>query len=144
MLMANSWTAYKDGKSIFKDTEFAPVFKNRNTHSDVWATDDAHKQEIGSIFDCAGLEFDYVGIFMLQDLKSCPEGIKCEPCNNLSYREAVYPSGDYDYYFDLSVEQAEKFIKNVYYIMLTRGTKGCYVYIHDPQLREYVRKHLSE
>ncbi|MBQ4282041.1 MAG: DUF2075 domain-containing protein, partial [Spirochaetales bacterium] len=39
-------------------------------------------------------------------------------------------------------EVAEKLIRNTYYVLLTRGMMGTYVYCEDPALREHLRSML--
>ena len=36
-----------------------------------------------------------------------------------------------------------EYIKNVYYVLLTRGIKGTYLYVCDDALREYIKKYVE-
>ena len=40
-------------------------------------------------------------------------------------------------------ETAARLIRNTYYVLLTRGMLGTYVYCEDPGLREYLRSMLK-
>jgi len=43
------------------------------------------------------------------------------------------------YGYETTPEDLLNFVINVYVVLLTRGIKGTYVYVCDPQLREYLR-----
>ena len=43
-----------------------------------------------------------------------------------------------------SYEALKKYITNVYYVLMTRGIKGTYLYICDDELREYFSKYIEE
>ena len=36
-----------------------------------------------------------------------------------------------------------RYVKNAYYVLLTRGIKGLYLYIKDPELKKYIMKNLK-
>lgn len=40
-------------------------------------------------------------------------------------------------------EELTAYIKNIYYVLLTRGIYGTHVYVHDPALREYFAKYFQ-
>ena len=40
--------------------------------------------------------------------------------------------------------QADKFIRNTYRVLLSRGMKGCFIYCEDEALREYLKKALRQ
>lgn len=35
------------------------------------------------------------------------------------------------------------YIKNIYYVLMTRGIKGTYLYVCDPDLRDYVERYVD-
>lgn len=37
-------------------------------------------------------------------------------------------------------EELAQYIKNIYYVLLTRGIYGTHVYVANPSLREYLRR----
>ena len=92
--------------------------------------------QIGCVHTCQGLEFDYAGVIIGNDLK-------IDTNNNLYC--------DYDEYKDKAGKKGlkdnpiklNKLVKNIYKILLTRGQKGTYVYICDSKVREYFRKHIK-
>ena len=43
-----------------------------------------------------------------------------------------------------SYEELKEYITNVYYVLMTRGIKGTYLYVCDDELREYFSKYIEE
>ena len=41
-------------------------------------------------------------------------------------------------------EIIDKIIRNTYKVLFTRGQKGCYLYVMDNELREYLKKRINE
>jgi len=56
---------------------------------------------------------------------------------------------DKNFYFDkygkfgASQEELNEYIKNIYYVLMTRGVKGTYLYIVDDELRKYLSNYIS-
>lgn len=44
---------------------------------------------------------------------------------------------------DNNPEQFTEFIKNIYYVLLTRGINGVRVYFEDPSMREYFYEYMG-
>ncbi len=109
---------------------------NYNDSSMTWAIRDDGVMQAGCIHTCQGLEFDYCGVIIGNDLL-------IDENNNLY--------GDYDNYKDEAGkkglrkdnETLTRLIKNIYKVLLTRGQKGTYIYICDNKLREYFKKHIK-
>ena len=40
-------------------------------------------------------------------------------------------------------KELEEFIKNIYYVLMTRGIKGTYLYVCDEALREYLAQYVD-
>ncbi|MNE93213.1 hypothetical protein D3C80_1910360 [compost metagenome] len=84
-----------------------------------------------------GLEFDYVGVIIGNDLKFDPQSMQ------------IY--ADYDEYKDTmgkrglknNNKQLTALIKNIYKVLISRGMKGCYLYCRNPELREYLEGQLK-
>ncbi len=96
--------------------------------------------EAGCIHTTQGLEFEYVGVIIGDDLRyeddrlvtdykkraSTDQSIK-----GLKKMEKQDPEGAH--------KLADEIIKNTYRTLMTRGMRGCYVYATDPALREYLK-----
>ncbi|MGV2795145.1 DUF2075 domain-containing protein, partial [Clostridium perfringens] len=84
-----------------------------------------------------GLEFDYVGVIIGNDLKYDPEKMELYADYN-EYKDTMGKRG-------LKNNSAEltKLIKNIYKVLISRGMKGCYLNCRNPELREYLEGQLN-
>ena len=107
---------------------------NSRKNSFKWAINDEMQDQIGCIHTSQGLEFDYVGVIIGRDLKYDP------------FTDTL--RGDYDEYKDSagkkglrnSPMELTKYIKNIYKVLLTRGSKGCFVFCRDKEMKDYFKK----
>lgn len=138
------WTADKEGNNngqiddvVIEKHQFRMPW-NARSNSTTWAIQEGGIEQIGCIHTSQGLEFDYVGVIIGDDLKF-----------NSSKME-LYSS--YDNYFDAMGKRGLKdnpvelikLIKNIYKVLLSRGMKGCYIYCCDKELDGYIRGRLSK
>jgi DUF2075 family protein len=106
---------------------------NQRSGSTLWAVSPEGKGQIGCVHTAQGLEFDYIGLIIGNDMKFNPGTGK------------VY--ADWDEYKDKAgrkglVKNSDKFnllVKNIYRILLSRGMKGCYLFCRDSRLQEYFK-----
>ena len=55
-----------------------------------------------------------------------------------------------DHYYDkngkrtATYDELLGYIKNVYYVLMTRGIRGTYLYVCDDALREYISQYVEE
>lgn len=117
--------------------------KSWNIPTGTWAIDKGSVNEIGCIHTCQGLEFDYVGVIIGNDLRYENNKIICDvtkrartdqSLRGLKKMEKEDP--------EASRREAEEIIKNTYRVLLSRGMKGCYVYCMDRALSEYLKVRL--
>lgn len=102
----------------------------------VWAINPNSFEEVGCIHTAQGLEFDYVGVLIGNDLKyDQVSGRVVVDKNKISKDDKS--SGIRSCKDDILVR---KLILNTYKTLLTRGQKGCYVYCEDRALAEYFKK----
>lgn len=99
--------------------------------ADTWATEPQGINQIGCVFSIQGLELDYIGVIIGPDLDYDKENkrLVAVPGRNMDVR-----TGETDIY--------DKHIKNIYRVLLTRGTKGCYVYCCNPGVAEFIKSHI--
>jgi len=137
------WTAENEGnhngqiEDVVIDTHNFRMPWNSRLNSTTWAIQERGVDQIGCIHTSQGLEFDYVGVIIGDDLKYDP--VK---------KEIV---ASYDNYFDSTgkkglknnPEELTRLVKNIYKVLLSRGMKGCYVYCCDKELEAYLRKRMG-
>jgi hypothetical protein len=141
------WNWLKDGKNKthiydinLPEFDFSMSWNLGNTLT--WAIDEESVNEVGCIHTSQGLEFDYVGVIIGDDLRyengivtdftkrartdNSLKGIKTLAKENIKKANAI----------------ADEIIKNTYRTLMTRGQKGCYIYCTDKKLAEYFKKRL--
>lgn len=103
-----------------------------------WAIDKSGIGQVGCIHTSQGLEFDYIGVIVGDDLKF----------NNEKF--SFYT--EWDKYKDVKgklklkddPEKLNKLVKNIYKILMTRGMKGCYVYFTDKKTSDFFKSRLMK
>lgn len=92
-------------------------------------------EQVGCIHTVQGLEFDYVGVLIGQDLRYDPSSGRIITDKSMISKDdktsGIRTSDDV---------QARRLILNTYKTLLTRGQKGCYVYCEDKALSDYLKK----
>lgn len=109
-----------------------------------FAIDEASVHEAGCIHTTQGLEFDYVGVIIGDDLRyenghvvtdytkraSTDQSLK-----GIKTRMRTEP--------EAALTEADEVIRNTYRTLLTRGMKGCYVYCTDAALAKHLRESMK-
>ena len=110
---------------------------NTRLASSNWAMDPKGINQVGCIHTSQGLEFDYVGILIGNDLKYNPKTYELFASYS-DYFDSTGKSG-----LSNDNQRLTNYIKNIYRVLLTRGIKGCFVYCRDKNLEEYLRDSLK-
>lgn len=103
-----------------------------------WAIDPDSVNEIGCIHTSQGLEFDYVGVIIGNDLRVENGKIvtdlfeRAKTDQSLKGLKKMYKNKNTR---QQAIEIADNLIKNTYRTLLTRGQKGCYIYCEDNNFR---------
>ena len=103
-----------------------------------WAYKQKGIEQVGCIYTAQGFEFDYAGVIIGADLKYnqllgevVTDKTACkDPVLRRNVGEATMSYDDY--------------VRNIYRVLLSRGMKGCYLYVVDVPLRNHIRKLLDE
>lgn len=110
--------------------------------SSTWAIDSESVNEIGCIHTCQGLEFDYVGVIIGEDLVY-DNGIITDFTKRARTDQSIKGlKGLYKKNKEEALKIADRIIKNTYRTLLTRGQKGCYIYCVDENLKKYLKERL--
>lgn len=100
--------------------------------------------EAGCIHTTQGLEFDYVGVIIGDDIRYENGHVVTDFTKRAKTDQSL--KGIKKLYKEKPEEalgRADEIIKNTYRTLMTRGMKGCYIYCTDPGMREYIRKRLA-
>ena len=100
--------------------------------------------EAGCIHSVQGLEFDYVGVIIGKDLYYEDGRIRTNFHNHAS-SDPSFKGIKKIYKEDKegANQISDIIIKNTYRVLLTRGTKGCYVYCVDKNLNQYLKEQIQ-
>ncbi|VTT07616.1 DNA/RNA helicase domain-containing protein [Streptococcus oralis] len=86
--------------------------------------------EVGNVYDIHGFDIDFASIYIGKDIY-LDEKEKCIKVNKDNSFDTAAKKG---------VDQIDEFVKNAYYILLTRAVYGQMVYVEDDKLREFLLK----
>ena len=103
-----------------------------------WAYKPEGIKQVGCIYTSQGYEFDYAGVIIGPDLKYDPVEDKIitdksackDPVLKRTQKEATMTFDDY--------------VRNIYRVLMSRGMKGCYLYVCDKELRKYLKGLINE
>ena len=114
--------------------------------STTWAIDKDSINEAGCIHTCQGLEFDYIGVIIGDDMRYENNHIVTDYTKRAKTDQSL--KGINKIANEQGQEKANRIadsiIKNTYRTLMTRGMKGCYVYCTDKKLQEYFKNLLSK
>lgn len=115
-----------------------------NLSNDIYAIAENSINEIGCIHTSQGLEFDYVGVIIGEDLVY-RDGLIVTNSKKRAYTDKSLSGivGLMKTEPEKAYKIADEIIKNTYRTLMTRGMKGCYVYCVDDQLRDYIINNLK-
>ena len=110
-------------------------------NSATWAIDPMSVNEVGCIHTCQGLEFDYVGVIIGNDLRYEDGHIVTDYTKRAKTDQSLKGINKIakDNCQEYANKVASSIIKNTYRTLMTRGMKGCYVYCVDEGLRDYLK-----
>ena len=147
LLAGYCWNWIKDGKNNpdvhdIQIGDFSMSWNLGNTQT--WAIDEDSVNEIGCIHTSQGLEFDYVGVILGNDIRYEDGKIVTDftqrARTDQSLRGIVGLSRENP---QEALNIADEIIKNTYRTLMTRGMKGCYIYCEDMRLQAYFKEKLD-
>lgn len=149
LLAGYCWDWIKDGKNksdVFdikiSDDNFAMSWNLGN--SKTWAIDPNSVNEIGCIHTAQGLEFDYVGVIIGNDLRYENGKVVTDVMQRAKTDQSIKGIKKMlKQDLDKAKRLSDEIIKNTYKTLMTRGQKGCYIYCLDKNLAEYLKIRLN-
>lgn len=113
-------------------------------NSKTWAIDENSVNESGCIHTSQGLEFDYVGVLIGDDLRFENGRVITDFTERASTDKSLSGiKGMAKKNKELAREISDEIIRNTYRTLLTRGMKGCYVFCTNKSLSDYFKKRIS-
>ena len=146
LLAGYCWDWISDGKNrpdvhdiVIPEFDFSMSWNLGNTST--WAIDEDSVKEIGCIHTSQGLEFDYVGVLIGDDLYFEDDLVRSDFSKRARTDQSLKGlKGLIRRDRERGERVADEIIKNTYRTLLTRGMKGCYVYCTDSRLLEYLKE----
>ncbi|MES3016779.1 MAG: DUF2075 domain-containing protein [Bacteroidota bacterium] len=136
------WESKKNPKAydiVIREHDFAMQW-NLETDGSLWIMSPDSVNEIGCIHTCQGLEVDYIGVIIGDDLV-VRDGEVITDASKRSINDSSVRG-----YKKLmkenpqeAAERLDKIIKNTYRTLMTRGMKGCYVYYTDTEAEKHFK-----
>ena len=131
------WVSKKENRDDIIIGNFSKKW-NLNEDKGLWLLKNPLNQ-VGCIHTIQGLECDYVGVIIGDDLVY-DNGIKTQPEKRAKTDKSL---NGYKKMLKSNPKKAkklaDKIIKNTYRVLMSRGLKGCYVYATDEKLRKYLK-----
>jgi DUF2075 family protein len=134
----------KSIKDIVLDNGAFAMQWNLTDYGSLWLIDPNSVNEVGCIHTCQGLELNYVGVIIGDDLIVRNGQIITD-----ASKRSKNDSSIRGYQRLLTEERADGknkldlIIKNTYRTLLTRGMKGCYVYFTDKETEKYFKNRIK-
>lgn len=134
------WVTQRNPDNDLYDIELGDNFKAkwnfRNTKT--WAIDETSFDQVGCIHTSQGLEFDYIGVIIGNDLRYENGKVITDYTKRAKSDRSLDGIQKYGRY-----KEADEIIRNTYKTLLTRGQKGCYIYCEDRALNKYLKERIE-
>lgn len=146
MLAGYCWDWIRDGKNNSKvhDIKIGDFEMSWNLRNSLFAVDDFSIDQIGCIHTSQGLEFDYVGLIIGDDMRYEDHHIVTDASKRAKTDQSMKGIKKLDKQDHCKAEEkADEIIKNTYRTLMTRGMKGCYIYCTDQNLRNYLKQKIQ-
>lgn len=113
--------------------------------TETWAIDEESVHQVGCVHTCQGLEFDYVGVIIGDDMRF-EDGRIVFDHNNRATSDASLKDIKTIAKTDPERAQriADEIIRNTYRVLMTRDMRGCYMFCTDKALAEHFRNRMPD
>lgn len=114
-------------------------------NGDAFAVNEESVHEAGCIHTSQGLEFDYVGVIIGDDMRYENGHVitdftkRADTDNSMKGIKTLNSKNP-----DEAKKISDEIIKNTYRTLMTRGMKGCYVYCTNQALASYLKEQLKQ
>ncbi len=139
------WVSKNDSTNddiVFEEFDFSMKW-NLSVYGPKWIIEPKSVKEIGCIHTCQGLDVDYIGVIIGDDMV-----VRNGTVITNADKRSKNDSSVRGYKSKMKSDPAstkkliDSIIKNTYRTLMTRGMKGCYVYCTDEETREYFKAKL--
>ncbi|MBT2663083.1 DUF2075 domain-containing protein [Bacillus sp. ISL-45] len=117
-----------------------------NSKTKGWINLENSVEEIGCIHTTQGADLNYVGVILGEEI-DCDYAGEDDDSYDLSKANIIVNPEKYKDRnglpikgTDMNNEELKSYIKRIYYVLLSRGINGCYVYATNPNMQKYLRE----
>lgn len=135
MLAGYAWPWISQKNKQLRDIKIENFEKIWNNRTENWVHCENAINEVGCIHSIQGYDLNYGFVILGKDIRYDKE------------KDSVVI--DKNQYFDkngkntATDEELDQYIKNIYYVLMTRGIKGTYLYVCDQALKEYLEQYME-
>ena len=141
-----NWPKGTRSDSTFHDIKIGNYGISWNLdNGDAFAVNEESVHEAGCIHTSQGLEFDYVGVIIGDDMRYENGHVitdftkRADTDNSMKGIKTLNSKNP-----DEAKKISDEIIKNTYRTLMTRGMKGCYVYCTNQALASYLKQQLKQ
>ena len=136
MIAGYAWPWISKNDKTKKDIDIQGVQRMWNHCTEGWANTPEAIDEVGCIHSIQGYDLNYAFVILGKDIgyDKTKEEVIVRPDNY--FDKNGKRTADYN--------ELLEYIKNVYYVLLTRGIKGTFIYVCDPDLKDYFTNYIEE
>lgn len=140
------WATQKD-RNLYDITDPVTGYEFKwNSKTKGWINQENSVEEIGCIHTTQGADLNYVGVIFGEEIDCDFAGevdgsydlnkakIKVNP-EKYKDRNGLPIKGT-----DLNNDRLKSYIQRIYYVLLSRGINGCYVYATNPNMQKYLKE----
>jgi len=118
---------------------------NLASYGNEWIINPKSVDEVGCIHTCQGLEVDYVGVIIGDDLVVLNGKLMTNPKGRAKSDKSLNGYiGERKTDPERADAKADELIRNTYRTLMSRGMKGCYVYFANPEVKRYFQERLPK
>lgn len=135
MAAGYAWDWISKKKKLAYDIEIQGIKKRWNHCTEGWMHSDGAIHEVGCIHSVQGYDLNYAFVIIGNEI-----GYDAEKKSII-----VRPQNYYDQNGKKTAEYEElkEYIQHIYYVLMTRGIRGTYLYVCDPELRKYISQYVD-
>ena len=135
MVAGYAWPWISKNDTTLRDIEIHGISRMWNHCTEGWVHTPEAIDEVGCIHSIQGYDLNYAFVIMGDDIGY----------DRTAGEIVVNP----EHYFDKNGKRTAtddellEYIKNIYYVLMTRGIRGTYLYVCDDGLREYLQNYIE-